>query len=284
VFDNVIRDHLGDVKYKLQKTHKKSEVRYVETEFIPTWYASISPKAGRYLTEMSHSAERNYLIANVIKWLHDSGRNILAVSERVEHLSHMKSLCIALGIPECDIGIVAGYENMFAYEKDTRPKRKPQYYEKGTEYTPVTLSFIKKRIPRKVLEQRKENSRIILATYGMFEKGVDVPHLDSGVDMTPRSKAQQLHGRILRDKEDKLTPLWVTIRDKMSYRAEYQFIKRLEEYERSNAEVYLWKPKIGVKKMGIKKLKGELKKRCALIKEFRITAVDGRNILETENP
>ena len=55
--------------------------------------------------------------------------------------------------------------------------------------------------------------RIILATYGIFDTGTDIPRLDCGIEATPRSKLAQALGRILRTSRGKSTPIWFGIED-----------------------------------------------------------------------
>lgn len=282
MFQKVLEHHLGPVRCRLQKQHKPSQVRYLESPFVPTWYASVSPKIGRYVSEIAEWAPRNHLIAQAIEWLYNSGREVLAISDRLEQLSEMRDLLYFMGIPPEEIGIIAGYEYRMQYAKEDRPKRKPIGWEQGTDYTPVSLQNVKKRIPKKELDRRKEECAIRLASYGMFSKGVDVPSLAGGVDMTPRSEFEQVHGRILRDKEGKKEPIFVTIRDKDCFRAEFQFLKRLNGYAKSNAEVYKWVIGKGVQKQDTQELKRKVRKRVETLKGYRIeTTKDGRNIVMT---
>jgi superfamily II DNA or RNA helicase len=140
------------------------------------------------------------------------------------------------------------------------------------------LQLVKKRLNNQTLTERKETKRIIFATYGMFGKAVDVPRLSAGIDLTPRSRVVQVHGRILRVEASKKTPIWVTLRDFNSYKAEYQFLQRLGEYDKSNGEVHLWLPGKGKKRKDLKQLTSEVRKRHKLLKEAVIqTDKDGRN-------
>ena len=271
--------HLGGVDVVVDKKHKKSIVRYIEYDGVISWYANISPKNGRYITEISEDDRRNDLIVWVINWLYKNGRTVLVVSDRAEQIHNFRYMLRSKGVPEKDMGMVTTYDNLWKYAKDATPPRKPVGWVKGTEYTPVKLQIVKKKIPKAVLEDNKDNKRIVLSTYQMFTKGVNVPHLDSGVDATPRARAEQVHGRILRPKvKGKKIPLWVTFRDIMSYKAEFQFHTRIKEYEKSNAEIYQWHPRIGTRKVDTKKLLSEVRKRGAMLKESEIVMTpDGKN-------
>ena len=280
--DKLLDWHLGPVDVVLEKKHRQSVVRYVQNYSVYSWYSQISPKTGRYLNEIAGDMTRNHLIADAIANLYGDGRTILALSDRIEHLEVVKFLLESLGVPGGDIGVVARYKRRWRYAKDPEPAHKPQGWDGESEFTPVKMQVTQKRIKTEQLDDMKANCPIILATYQMFSKGVDVPRIDTGIDMTPRSKAQQQHGRILRDLKGKKMPIWVTIRDVNAQRAEFQFWRRLQEYGKSNVEVYEWRLGKGVKKRNPKELSAMVKERHEALKEVRIvTRTDGRYTLAT---
>jgi superfamily II DNA or RNA helicase len=282
--NTVIQYNIGTVEVVLDKVHRPSVVRYLEHDGVYSWYANISPKTGRFITEVSEDSSRNLLIARAIKWLYDSGRHVLAVSDRIEHVESLMALCRYLGIPPDHMGTVTGYTNTWRYAKNPLPKRKPKGLEKDADYTPVKLQLIAKRTPKKVLDEIKNTKQVIFSTYGMFSKGVDVPRLSAGIDCTPRSQAQQVHGRILRDDEDKQVPIWVTIRDVNSFRSEYQFGQRIREYVKSNAEIYKWVLGKGIKRQEPKLLSAEALSRATALKERKITTKpDGSYTVQTQS-
>jgi superfamily II DNA or RNA helicase len=279
----VIEFNLGPVQVTLEEKHRASIVRYVEYEGVLTWYANISPKSGRYLSELASDSLRTLLLAKIIKSLRGTGRSVLAVSDRIEHLEHIRMLCLNLGMPAEDLGLVTGYRNVWCYAKDPTPARRPYGWEKDTEYTPVSLQLVAKRVPKPELTRIKDTCGVLLATYGMFSKGVDVPRLGAGVDCTPRAKAEQVHGRILRSMGGKLVPVWVTIRDVFSYKAEYQFSHRIKEYQVSNAEIQQWHLSKGIKKVAdVGILLRETSQNVEGLKRSRIvTGLDGNSTVLT---
>jgi len=280
----VLEFNLGPVKVELQDKHLVSTVRYVEYDGVVSWYSNVSPKAGRFIKELVGDSRRNILLSTIIKYLADQDRQVLVVSDRIEHLEHLMSLCYFLGVPESDMGLVTGYRNVWKYAKDPTPPRRPYGLQANTEYTPVKLQQVSKRIPKPELDFAKEEAKLIFATYGMFSKGVDVPRLSAGVDCTPRSKAQQVHGRILRKDKGKKVPLWVTIRDFMSYKAEYQFSKRLIEYTKSNAEIVQWQLGKGIRTRDVVELRHQVERRIQRLKLAEIvTNVDGNYIVVTKS-
>jgi hypothetical protein len=275
--------NLGNVEVSLLDVHDKSYVYYVESDTVYTWYANISPKVGRMLTEVSSDGARNNTLVKIIEWLYgDAGRDILVVSDRIEQLESLFAMCAYAGIPESDMGIYTGFQNVWRFEKDHTPRRRPVGYEKGTDYTPITLTQFRRRIPKNKLLEIKNTKRILFATFGMFAKGVDVPRLSAGVDCTPRSRAQQVHGRILRVQEGKPIPIWVTMRDVNSYRLERQFAQRIDEYIASSAEVCEWNLEKGVRSLDAHALKREAMSRSKQLQTMNIeTGVNGLSTLLT---
>lgn len=275
--------NIGEIRVLNEAQHAASKVYYLKSHGVYSWYANKATHAGRFLQEISDDGERNLLIANAIKWLYESGRDVLVIGDRIEQLCHLKAMCVwLLGMPEEDLGVYAGYKVVWGYEKNPQPKRHPVGWEKGTAYTPIGYALLKKRIPSPELKRIKSEAKVIFATYGMFQKGVDVPRLAGGIDATPRSTFTQVHGRILREHSGKLRPIWVTIRDVNSFRAEHQFSRRLSEYKESNAEVYEWQINKGIRPHDLALLGAEVADNIAELKNLRITTrLDGRCMLQT---
>lgn len=276
----ILHWNLGAVQVELLDKHDKSYVYYLESGTVYSWYANVSPKTGRILSEVAADTNRNMLLADGIKFMHEAGRDILVVSDRIEQLEDLKAMCGFLGIPDEEMGLYCGFRNVWGFEKDPKPKRAPYGYVRGTEYTPVKFGPLRKRIPKKALDAVKASARVLFATFGMFTKGVDVPRLSAGFDCTPRSKAQQVHGRILRKLDGKFVPIWVTVRDYNSYRLEHQFLQRVSEYVESSAEIYKWKMEKGVRFQDVRELKRDLHDSIKELKALNIlTQLDGNNTL-----
>lgn len=268
--------NLGRVEIALTDKHAPSSVYYLKSFGVYSWYANVSSKTGRYITEISEDAERNWLACKAIRWLYESGRDVLVIGDRTEQLWNLQNMLIVSGVPPEDTGLYTGQKYEYGYQKDPTPPRRPEGWVKDAPYTPVKYGLVQKKQPKKELEQTKNTAKIILATYGMFAKGVDVPRLSAGIDVTPRSQARQVHGRILRKAKGKKVPIWVTIRDVNSYRAEFQFVQRLEEYTKSNAEIYEWRLGKGIKKREVSDLRKEADAQIRKLKQARtITRQDG---------
>jgi superfamily II DNA or RNA helicase len=268
--------NLGTVEAQLTERHKKSRVYYVESEAVVSWYANKAKMTGRYLSELSEDPARNLLICRAAKWLYESGRVVLVVGDRIEQLCNLMALCRAMGMPGEALGLYARFRYEWRFEKNPTPLRNPPGWERGTAFTPVEFAPIAKRNRPQDLQQVFDNASVIFATNQMFKKGVDMPRLSGGIDCTPNSQAVQVHGRILRTDSSKKLPIWVTIRDPWSYRAEHQFAARLEDYVASNAEVYLWNLDKGVRQQDVPSLLVEIRDRIVVLKRQRITTkLDG---------
>lgn len=278
---NKILDYnLGEVLVSLEAEHEESNLYVLNFDGVVSWAANASKLSGRYINELAGNGLRNLMIANTVAWLWLSGRRVLVIGDRVSQLTALQSLCKALGIPEKEMGLFSKQTSKLVYIKDPKPPRRPPFWEKGTEYTPVKLDFVQKTLPKDYRERVKKTSPIIFSTYGTMAKGVDIPDLSAGIDITPRSEATQVHGRILRE-NDKLIPIWVTIADTSSYRAMHQLGARLREYVKDNAEVYLWNFHKGRKLLNERDLARWVKLRKSELQQLaRIgTRLDGSNII-----
>lgn len=238
--------HLGEVAVTLEKEHKPSDVRYVINESVYSFYANASSMAGRILSEITEDTARNLLCVDIIKRMYDRDRVLLVLGDRVQHLHILAGLCKLAGIPENEIGLYVGDEYVPVTKPMAIEPRTIAGLKSGEDYCPIELEFKKSKVKQAKIDTIKETCSIIFATYKMFDKAVDLPELDSGLDVTPRAKAQQAHGRILRMMDDKLKPLWVTIRDINNFRLEHTFKVRVEEYARSNGELAEWHLEKGI--------------------------------------
>lgn len=274
--------NLGEVAVELEAELGRSAVYVLESEGVYSWRSNNSKMTGAFVSEIAADGRRNLALAEATRWLYETGRDVLVIGDRVEHLCSLMALTEALGVPAEDMGMYAKARTVPVYEKDPRPPRRPEGWVRGTAYTPVRLVLAQKTIPKKVREAVLENARIVYATYGVMAKGVDAPRLSAGVDATPRSEATQVLGRLLRTMGGKLKPIWVTLADVNSFRSLYQLTKRLSDYESSNAEIFLWDPMRGRKRLDTKAYRKELESRISLLRQSQIiTSLDGNSTLVT---
>lgn len=280
-FNKLLTWNLGDIEVVLDAELEASNVYILESHGTYSWAANNSKMASKYVNEIADDGARNLMLAYAIKWLYESGRPALAVSDRVEHLSSVMALCVAIGIPREVMGSCAKTETVWRYVKDPRPPRKPKnVWDKESAYTPVKLDLVQKTIPKARREHAMENALVLFATYGTMTKGVDIPRLSGGVDLTPRAQATQLVGRTLRIMLGKMRPIWITVADRNSFRSLFQLKARIADYIDSNAEIYLWHPKKGRKLLDVDALHDDLREEIALLRRSKIvTSLDGNNTL-----
>lgn len=120
-------------------------------------------RRGKLISELAGDLARNALICVYAKKFSDSDRRTLIFSDRVDQLRLLKDILVQRHrMSAAAIGLFTGTTK----EKD-----------------------------RKVILQ---NSKIILATYGVMAMGVDVPDLRAVIFATPISDVAQSVGRILR--------------------------------------------------------------------------------------
>ena len=251
----------GPISVAAEKEHDESKVYLLRNEKVYSWYANISPKVGRIISEVAEDGYRNLLLCQAVIWLWESGRDVLLLSDRIGHLKNLQSLLVYHGVPADEVGLYTGYDPVYSMAKNPTPKRLPRGLHftklrngkrKYADYTPVSFQVKEKRVPAKKLEEVKTKCSIILATFGKFSKGVDEPRLAGGVDGTPRSTSEQAQGRVQRELEGKLQPIWITVVDENNYRLLNSLVGRLTEYAKNNSrfyewdgqrETYEWKPK-----------------------------------------
>lgn len=269
----------GPIKVAADKKHKPSGVYILRNPTVYSWYANVSPKVGRIISEVAEDAPRNLMIATATLQLWESGRDTLVLSDRIEHLQHLQSMLVYLGVPEQEIGLYTGYETIWFFGKDPTPKSRPKGLHRWrddngdmcfAEYSPVSMQSKEKRIGKARFAQILATCTIVLATYGKFQKGVDLARLSGGVDATPRAKAEQAQGRILRELAGKLKPKWVTVVDDNNYRLLHTFSGRIGEYLKSNSRLYEWDGQEGIEEWNVKELREAVNERVKELKKMEI--------------
>lgn len=166
----------------------------------------------------SRDEQRNQFIGTIIKKFHEGNRQALIVGSSVLHLQHLMQVAESMGVPRSVMGQFTGDIQEVVAENG---KRKVHKYRQS----------------KQALTLVKENARLIFATYGMITEGIDIPRLDAGIDVTPRSTATQLIGRLRRPVPGKKEPLWVTLYDTDFGVAKNWFFSRCKDYQSSGAEV-----------------------------------------------
>ncbi len=279
--------NLGPVRVAADKEHDESSVYFITHPTIYSFYANISPKVGRIITEVSEDGARNLLLAENIMLLWETGRDVLILSDRIEQLQNLMALLYYMGVDAAETGLYADMEPHWRYAKNPTPARRPEGWTKNEdtgllEYTPISLQLISKKIPKKRLDFVKENAAMLFATYGKCAKGFDEPRLRAGIDATPRGAAEQIHGRILREVNASKVAIWVTIVDDNNYRLVYGFGNRVADYAKSNARIYRWCHDGELKECLAGDLKRQAKARVKRLRSMEIQPTsNGTNMLVT---
>jgi hypothetical protein len=244
-FGKLIRTHVGKPRVVSQQEVLKPHAYLAKNEVEPFYCYN----DGALLTNLSRLPTRNVRLAALIKARgYDRGRQVLAMSNRTQQLLTIKNFLVADGVPEAEVGIHAGryetnryvlYYKLAGSEKRNRLglfDNRGQAYtvirriERG-DYAGITMpEALYNRLQRgeKItfetsretysptqfeLDNITHSCSIILATYEIFSKGVDVPKLDMGVELLPVGNLKQPLGRILRLKEGKAIPEWYALHD-----------------------------------------------------------------------
>jgi superfamily II DNA or RNA helicase len=154
--------------------------------FIEPWRTSfrcspdpLPPEVQRYKTRLATDRRRNGRILELCAQAAAAGRNVICLSDRVEHLTTLK-----------------------------------QQWEESSPATAAAL-FIGGRGKENLKERKRaeESAALIFATFAMASEGLDIPRLDTLILCTPVGDVTQAVGRILRPCAEKKTPVIVDICD-----------------------------------------------------------------------
>jgi superfamily II DNA or RNA helicase len=150
---------------------------------------------------------RNELIIKLACSLYDDGRNILIITKYIDHVELLVEMLVAQGIPREEIG------------QFTRETSEGKKHGKG------------------FLEKIKKESNVIVGTYAMLKRGVDIPRLDTGIEALPSADAIQSIGRIRRPYLNKKRPKWFSISDLRVPLFEAYTNSRLRGFRSSNVTI-----------------------------------------------
>lgn len=231
----VLELHLGKPKIKSKQEVLKPIVHIypysAQHKFYNNSFNTIKSRIG-YIND------RNRVLTEIIyNRGYKRDRNCVVLSDSVKQLQKLHDLLLKKGVAAGSVGLYVG-----------------QLYEKNSK---GGFTNNKKSVIKTELSRIANDCKIILATYKIFGTGVDISRLDFGVEASPISNVTQALGRVLRLKEGKPQPEWVTILDDIYYtdvyfdedsnnrqvvRKEYSFFrnaykKRLECYEQQNATI-----------------------------------------------
>lgn len=215
----IITAHLGPIQVDSDAEAMRMTIHVLRYRRMSEYWGK---KHGGKMMCVSRDRRRNQIIVSAIKRMYAMGRNILVVSDRIEHLERLKELLSERGVPENEMG---QYTRTMTYWTDMVTAGRSQRIKK------------RRTVKKAELTKIKDEARIILATYHMLTEGFNLKRLDAGMDATPRSDATQLIGRVRRPMEGKPMPMWVTIRDLNDDKLEGYFYQRLTDYRSTNTQV-----------------------------------------------
>jgi len=175
------------------------------------WNWNGRPSLSRLVTALSRDSERTGMICRLIANAARKGRNVLALSDRVNHLDE---ICNRLQ---------AG----FAAAGD-----------------PYTVGVFRAGATKKIAAERAraETCHVTLGTYTMAMEGLDLPAKDTLVLATPKGDVEQATGRIRRLFEGKEAPVVLDIQDQIGFLQSFAQ-KRERFYRNSGLDKGAWKIK-----------------------------------------
>lgn len=180
--ENVFRYHIGQEIFAAKQESLPFKTRFLYSDFYLVKTKSYNGTAGRsviidYLTQ---NETRNRLIAFDMAKALATGRKLLVVSERLEHLKLMdaalRETLTAANVPAPSIGYFVGGKTEDQLDKAAA-------------------------------------CRVIFATTQLVLEGLDIPALDTLFLTTPLADVEQAIGRIRRPCDGKRPPVVVDVRD-----------------------------------------------------------------------
>jgi len=187
----IIQKHIEQVRIRCRGKNRMKPLVVMHFFHESSGYVHMGSRKmnrrGMLLSRIASNPKRNLIICGYVKKLYDSGRRVLVLSDRKQQLVDLKTILVKrFGIPRKEIG----------------------FYVRS-------LPVSGKEVSVSDSERRRVASacKVILATYGMFGLGTDIPDLAGLVYATPQSDVRQTKGRIERISEGKKSPIVVDIVD-----------------------------------------------------------------------
>lgn len=182
--DKVFWYHIGPVLYESKEVRLSPKIKRVWTNFNIIGRGSFNPKLlnnkALVLRFMCANEGRNKMVIDQVMKAAMTGRKILVLSERVEHLKRLKKLL-----------------------ESEWPPHSPRKITTG-----LYIGEMKKEE-----QAASSHAQVIFATSQLVSEGFDLPALDTLFLTTPLSDVEQAVGRICRPFEGKKEPIVVDFRD-----------------------------------------------------------------------
>lgn len=156
----------------------------------------MKPKTFKYGLHLSD--EYLNMIAECAYKDYKAGRNVLVIGEYFFGLAKVKRRLLQLGMSVDLIGEWFGESEDKGGSRHLTKKLKSYLYQGKKDHN--------------YYDNIRKTSKIILATYGSMNRGVNIPRLDCGYSITDRMSMKQAHGRLRRPKDEscpnKPVPIW----------------------------------------------------------------------------
>ncbi|QXN71131.1 DNA helicase [Rhodobacter phage RcDurkin] len=240
----LIQAHLGTERIKSLQEVLKPRAWILPFEHTKPLYAF---NDGMIITSLTRNDKRNEKLADlIISRGIERGRKILCLSDRTAQLVAIRNILVSKGVDPKSVGIYAGeyltgkWAVAYSYNRDSY--RRVAVFDTKAIAKSVISKFLKgdhSLLPLPAAAMRRLNEidlqavpdvhkpthaeldnitnscQSTLATFRIFAKGIDVPSLDMGVELSPYGNIKQPLGRVLRIKEGKAVPEWYAVHDKM---------------------------------------------------------------------
>eukprot|EP00966_Prymnesium_polylepis_P320617 7376991-Prymnesium_polylepis.2 len=180
---------LGEVGFRRERSAQEEPVSVLLVDTRTRHSVQLRPGTRtvdmtKMVSRLIADASRNQLIASQIMRLVGGGRNILLLSDRIQHLNDIEATVNAL------------------YEGESK--------------TPPKIGFYTGQTRRADRIWAEASAQVILSTFHMTKEGFNVPRLDTIILATPKGgDIEQCIGRIQRPSPLKQSPLVVDLVDSM---------------------------------------------------------------------
>lgn len=215
--ENVFFYHLGKtaVKGELGGGAMSPSIYFIDSGFkligTPGFDPDILTRVQVISYLVNSGFRNNFIVREMMKAIR-AKRNVVAISDRVEHL---ETLINMLSIVREREGLTFSIGHF--YKGDRRPKKEE-------------------------LDAAKQCD-VIMCTYKMMEEGEDIKRLDTLMMLTPLSDAEQSVGRVLRELTGKKDPIVVDITDNDIKKCRDWYFSRRTLYAKKGWKTYEVKQK-----------------------------------------
>ena len=181
--DKLVFDYFGEVAYKGKVKALPCECILIDYKGTKTSHAVAMNKdnfpRAIMIKMLREDPKRNNMIVGMIASVINDGRSVLALGESIDHLQELRAMLFEElpYLKESDSALFVG-----KYSKDGKKVSTTQDY---------------------LTNVRNNYHKVVFATYGMMDRGVDITYLDTGIDVIPRSGGEQMVGRIRRPHKTK---------------------------------------------------------------------------------